>query len=265
MSDLKPQVYRDERPPETFLHFHRRTRKGDPNPLVYNAVRVATSIPVLGPFRGRAIAVDNVPASGPTILAPNHFSQWDHFIAGAYLRRKIQFMAKSQMFSNWALSRIFKYGGTFPVMRGHGDEDAIETSLAILRRDGLLLMYPEGGRSRNPGRLGTAKAGLGRIALMSGAPVVPVAIHNSDKLRRWRQDWTRLRFPRVTVQYGEPMRFDQVDDPDREQSQRVSEAVFERVAAMYEALTAALEAHPRREVLHKARQGVLPAALIDRR
>ena len=121
--------------------------------------------------------------TGPVILAPNHFSQWDHFFAAVYLQRKVQFMAKSQLFKNPAIKFIFKHGGAFPVRRGHHDEEAFVTSNAVLERGGTLLMYAEGGRSRT-GDLGEPKRGIGKIALESGAPVVPVAIHGSAIARR---------------------------------------------------------------------------------
>ena len=62
------------------------------------------------------------------ILAPNHFSQRDHFFAAVYLPRKVQFMAKSQLFKNPAIKYIFKHGGVFPVRRGHHDEEAFITA-----------------------------------------------------------------------------------------------------------------------------------------
>jgi 1-acyl-sn-glycerol-3-phosphate acyltransferase len=264
MNDISPQVYRDDRPAERFQHVHDRVRSHDPSAVVYNVVRSLVTPPAILTFRTRAIGLHNVPASGPVVLAPNHFSQWDHFVAGVYLRRKIQFMAKSQMFSNRVLTWIFKHGGTFPILRGRGDETAMVTARSILERGGLLLMYPEGGRSRTPGELAErVEHGIGRLVLETGAPVVPVAIHGSDRLRRWRRDWIRLRFPRVTVQYGEPMRFDAVERPTREQAQEVADRIFERIRSMYEALSAALESHPRREVLRRARDGVLPAALLE--
>ena len=108
--------------------------------------------------------MENIPVTGPVILAPNHFSQWDHFFAGAYLQRKVQFMAKSQLFRNPAIKFIFKHGGAFPVRRGHHDEEAFVTANTILERGGTLLMYAEGGRSRT-GDLGEPKRGIGKIAL----------------------------------------------------------------------------------------------------
>ena len=86
------------------------------------------------------------------------------------------------------------------------------TAHAILDRGGCVLMYAEGGRSRT-GELGEAKPGVGRLALESGVPVVPVAIHGSKGVRAWK----RLAFPKVTVQYGEPISFPVVAEPTREQ------------------------------------------------
>ena len=124
-----------------------------------------------------------MPADGPVILAPNHFSNMDHFFAGVYIRRKIRFMAKSQLFfRNPILDYIYRVGGVFPVRRGHHDEEAFITAHSILDRGGCVLMYAEGGRSRT-GRLGEAKPGVGRLALESGVPVVPVAIHGSQGVR----------------------------------------------------------------------------------
>ena len=80
-------------------------------------------------------------------------------------------------------------------------------------------MYCEGGRSRS-GRLAEhAKPGIGRLALESGATVVPVAIHGSSKVRNWK----RLQFPKVTVQYGEPFRYEQMAEPTRHQQQVVAD------------------------------------------
>ncbi len=116
----------------------------------------------------RAIGVENVPKSGALLLAPNHFSQMDHFFVGLYLRRKVRFMAKSQMFGPPVLTYVYKHGGVFPVRRGHHDEEAIKTAPTILGQGEMLLVYAEGGRSRS-GKLGEVKPGIGRIALESEA------------------------------------------------------------------------------------------------
>src|SRR4051794_17765016 len=161
--------------------------------------------------RARALATQHVPEAGQVIIAPNHFSFLDHFFVAVYLRRKVHFMAKSQLFKRPA-QFIFTHGGVFPVLRGRRDEEAFKTAHTILGRGGLVVMYAEGGRSRS-GELGEAKPGIGRIALESGAPIVPTAIAGSADVRNWK----KLRFPKVTVQYGDPIVFEQVDDPTREQ------------------------------------------------
>ncbi len=226
MSDMKPQVYKDERPAEYFDRFHARARKGVG--WTYPFVRVLVTLPALLLYRTRAIGVKNVPKSGPLILAPNHFSQMDHFFTGLYLRRQIRFMAKSQMFGTPVLTYIYSHGGVFPVRRGHHDEESFKTAFTILERGEMLLMYAEGGRSRT-GELGEVKPGIGRIALESGAPVVPVAIHGSASVRRWK----RLRFPKVTVQFGEPLHFPTEEAPSRERQLEVSEQIFAPVREMY--------------------------------
>jgi len=231
MSDMKPQVYKDERPAEYFDRFHARARKGVG--WTYPLVRALVTLPTLLLYRTRAIGVENVPKSGALILAPNHFSQMDHFFTGLYLRRQIRFMAKSQMFGTPVLTYVYSHGGVFPVRRGHHDEESFKTAFTILERGEMLLMYAEGGRSRT-GELGEVKPGIGRIALESGAPVVPVAIHGSASVRRWK----RLRFPKVTVQFGEPLHFPAEEAPSRERQLEVAEQIFAPVREMYAGLAA---------------------------
>src|SRR5262245_39381731 len=224
--DMKPQVYKDPRPAEMFTRFHKKARKGVG--YVYNLARVILTLPVILMYRTRAIGVENVPTTGPVVLTPNHFSQMDHFFAAVYLRRQVQFMAKSQLFTNWFIKWVFYNGGVFPVRRGYDDQEAFKTAHTILARGGTVLMYAEGGRSRT-GDLGEPKRGVGKIALESGVPVIPVAIHGSAHARAWR----RLRFPKVTIQYGEPMTFPVKLDPSRGEQQQVANQVFDRVRGMY--------------------------------
>jgi 1-acyl-sn-glycerol-3-phosphate acyltransferase len=247
MSDIKPQAYKDERPAEYFRQFHAAARKGVG--WTYPLVRLLVSLPTLLIYRTRAIGVENVPKSGPLILAPNHFSQMDHFFIGLYLRRQVRFMAKSQLFGPPVLTYIYKHGGVFPIRRGHHDEEAFETAFTILDQDGMLLIYAEGGRSRS-GELGDPKPGVGRLALESGAPVVPVAIHGSANVRRWK----RFRFPRVTVQFGEPLSFPVERSAGRERQLEAATEIFDKVRAMY----TALEERGRRSVIRSLREGVTP-------
>jgi 1-acyl-sn-glycerol-3-phosphate acyltransferase len=230
LTPIRAQVYKDPRPAEYFERFHARARTRAPDAM-YEIVRIATSLYAWIAFRTRGIAPEHVPPSGPVILAPNHFSFLDHFFLGASIRRKVRFMAKSQLFAR-PMQFVYSHGGVFPVRRGHRDEEAFLTAAAILDGGGCLAMYCEGGRSRS-GRLGRrARPGIGRLALESGAPVVPVAIHGSSHVRNWR----RLQFPKVTVLYGEPFRFERVPEPTRDQQQAVADAILAEITALYERL-----------------------------
>ena len=231
MSEIKPQRYKDPRPAELFQPFHEYERANDAG-WVYSVVRMITTPISLLLYRTRQIEVDNVPSSGPVILAANHFSNYDHFLAGVWLRRKIRFLAKSQMFRrNAFLDFVYRNGGVIPIRRGHADEEAFETIFAVLRRGNCLMIYCEGGRSRT-GELGEPRPGVGRAALESGVPVVPIAIFGSQGIRGWK----KLVFPQVTIRYGEPVSFPAVDSPSREQQMECAEEIFSHVREMYEEL-----------------------------
>jgi len=232
LGKMKTQVYKDPRPKEYFDRFHARARTREPD-WVYTLVRIATSLYAWIVFRARGISSEKVPASGPVILAPNHFSFMDHFFLGASLRRKVRFMAKSQLFKP-PMEFVYTHGGVFPVRRGYRDEEAFVTAETILERGGCVAMYCEGGRSRSGQLSDRVRPGIGRLALESGATVVPTAVHGSSRVRNWR----RLQFPKVTVRYGDPIRFERVEEPTREQQQEVAEAIFAEVRRLYEGLAA---------------------------
>lgn len=235
MAEMKPQVYKDPRPAEYFDEFHEAARAN--KTWVYTLARFICTLPTILLYRERVIGRKNVPRKGPLILAPNHFSQMDHFFAGVYLPRKIRFMGKSQIFGPPVLTPILKHGGVFPVRRGHRDEEAMKTAFILLEQGEMLLIYAEGGRSRS-GEMGEPKLGIGRIAAESGAPVVPVAIHGSLGVRGWK----RLRFPQVTVEYGEPVRFPVEKDVSRERQLEVATEIFDRVKKLYTELSTRIDA-----------------------
>jgi 1-acyl-sn-glycerol-3-phosphate acyltransferase len=223
---MKAQVYKDPRPAEHFARFHERTRSRRPD-WAYDLVRMLLTPYLLLVYRARCINSHAIPADGPVIIAPNHFSFLDHFFVAVYLRRKVHFMAKSQLFQR-PMQFIYTHGGVFPVRRGHADEEAFKTAHAVLARGDIVVMYAEAGRSRT-GELSKPRHGLGRLALESGAPVVPTAIAGTERVRNWK----RFQFPKVTVQFGEAMQFEQVPEPTRDQAQAASEMVFERVRSIH--------------------------------
>ena len=228
--ELKPQVYKDPRPKEDFDRYHAIVRDHEPESRVYEVVRVATELVALLAYRARGYGSERVP-NGPVILAPNHASFMDHFFAGAFIRRRVQFMGKSQLFKGIG-AWVFSHGGVFPVRRGYQDEEAFITAFRILARGGAIVMYCEGGRSRTGKIADEARPGIGRLALEAGVPVVPVAILGSYQVRNWK----RLQFPKVTVQYGEPFKFEAVQHSTRDQQQVAADYILGRVRELHEEL-----------------------------
>ncbi|MCW3005023.1 MAG: 1-acyl-sn-glycerol-3-phosphate acyltransferase [Conexibacter sp.] len=241
---MKDQVYVDPRPSTYFDRFHERARTRDPD-WVYEAVRATTLLYSWAFFRARCISTDKVPPTGPVILAPNHFSFMDHFFTAGAIRRKVRFMAKSQLFEP-PMQWIYTHGGVFPVRRGARDEESMTTATTILERGGCLAMYCEGGRSRTGKLAAEAKPGIGRLALQTGATVVPVAIHGSAKVRNWK----RLEFPKVTIQFGDPFRYERVADPSREQMRQTANEILGAIKVLY----GGLEAYGRRGVVARVRE-----------
>jgi 1-acyl-sn-glycerol-3-phosphate acyltransferase len=246
LADMREQVYKDPRPAEYFDRFHERVRTREPD-WVYGVVRVLTSLFGMIAFRTRAVGSERVPRTGPLILAPNHFSFMDHFFVGMFLRRQVQFMAKSQLFKR-PMQFVYTHGGVFPLRRGHNDKEAFITAKAVLARGGCVVMYCEGGRSRSGELADRPKPGIGRLALESGATVVPVAIQGSQRVRNWK----RLSFPRVTVHYGEPMRFSNDGDSIRERQQEVADRIFAEIKRLYDELD-----DPDEQLRRKAGRGAL--------
>jgi 1-acyl-sn-glycerol-3-phosphate acyltransferase len=134
-------------------------------------------------FRMHISGADCIPADGPAVVAPNHKSFWDSFFIGVCTRRHVRFMAKTELIEA-RYGRLLVRLGAFPVRRGQADADALETARIILHQGGLLALFPEGTRVRDPDNLGHPRRGAGRLALETGAPLVPCAISGTEKIFR---------------------------------------------------------------------------------
>ncbi|MET8252789.1 lysophospholipid acyltransferase family protein [Micromonospora sp. NPDC005197] len=171
---------------------------------------------LLGPllkliFRPQVEGLRNVPATGPVILASNHLSFFDSIFIPLIVARRVTFVAKAEYFTGkgikgWFMKMFFVGTGTIPVDRSGGQaaRAALDTQLRVLRAQGVAGIYPEGTRSPD-GRLYRGKTGVARLALESGAVVVPVAMLNADEL----QPPGRLlpRVGQVRVRFGAPLNF----------------------------------------------------------
>jgi 1-acyl-sn-glycerol-3-phosphate acyltransferase len=171
---------------------------------------------VLGPwlrliFRPQVEGGEYVPDEGPAIIASNHISFSDSIFMPLMVKRKVIFVAKAEYFTGrglkgW-LTRLFFAGvGTIPVDRagGRAAQAAIETGLRILREGKLFGIYPEGTRSPD-GRLYRGKTGVARLALESGAPVIPVAMLNADEIQPPGTIVPKIK--RARIRFGRPIDF----------------------------------------------------------
>jgi 1-acyl-sn-glycerol-3-phosphate acyltransferase len=221
---------------------HRLARdKGVSRPL-YAVVR-ALVVPFLRLwFRMRVQGAEHIPRESGAVVAPNHKSFWDSFFIGACTRRHVRFMAKTELIEA-------RYGpllvrlGAFPVRRGESDADALETARTILRQGGLLALFPEGTRIRDPQALGSPRRGAGRLALEAGAPIVPAAITGTDDL--FLGPIPRPR--RVQVAFSEPIRVDEMAVTPEAAGTLVEQLVWPEVETEYQRL--------------RARPGLIAAAL----
>jgi 1-acyl-sn-glycerol-3-phosphate acyltransferase len=160
---------------------HRLAREKGVSRPFYALVK-AFVVPFMRLYYGLHVSgADRVPRVGPVIIAPNHKSFWDSFFIGAATRRHVRFMGKSELFEK-PYGRLLVALGAFPVRRGAADEDALETARIVLRQGGVLALFPEGTRVRDPDRLGSPRSGVGRLALEAGAPLVPAAISGTQRL-----------------------------------------------------------------------------------
>ena len=208
---------------------HRRARERGVNPIVYWLARGVVQPFCHVYFRLSRIGREHVPAEGPVIFAANHRSFLDPFVIGLLARRPIYYVAKKELFRHRLVGWFLNALGAFPVDRGAGDLDMIKTARAILARGDALVMFPEGTRIR-PGSLGQPKRGVGRLALESGAPVVPVAVIGTEAVRR---GW-RIRPHKVRIRVGRPLRFPAVQEPSPQLAQAVTDRIWPCVMLQWE-------------------------------
>jgi 1-acyl-sn-glycerol-3-phosphate acyltransferase len=176
---------------------HQLARTKGSNPVLYFLVRLVL-IPLMRLVFGlTATGTEHIPRTGPVVIAPNHKSFWDAFFIAAVVRRRVHFMGKAELFQGWR-GRLFVALGGFPVLRGSSDAEAIETSRAILERGDVLALFPEGTRVPDPEKLGIPRRGATRLAIETGAVIVPTAITGTEK-RRWHLP------RRVRIAFGEPV------------------------------------------------------------
>lgn len=205
--------------------------------MFYGAVKLSVGNGLKVAFRPWVEGLEHIPSSGPAILASNHLSFSDSFFFPAVLDRKVTFIAKAEYFTSPGVkgkltAAFFKGIGQLPVdrsgSRGAG-EAAVQSGLEVLEQGGLFGIYPEGTRSPD-GRLYRGKpGGLARIAMLSGAPVIPVAMIGTDEIQPPGKLMPKLRRPGIRI--GEPLDFSRYQgmDQDRFIQRSVTDEVMYRI------------------------------------
>ena len=196
-------------------------------------------------LRMARIGREHLPRGGPLLLAANHRSFLDPFVIGTLVRRPVYYMAKRELFEKrwqaWVLNAL----GAFPVDRGAGDRDAMDTARAILERGDCVVVFPEGTRVR-PGPLGDPRRGVGRLALETGVPVAPVAVFGTEDVRR---GW-RIRPRKVSIRVGRPLCYPTVERCSPTLAAGVTERIWACVCVQWDWLGGVKSPHP--ASLHEA-------------
>ncbi|GGM44476.1 1-acyl-sn-glycerol-3-phosphate acyltransferase [Longimycelium tulufanense] len=183
--------------------------------MFYRLLKFVLGAIVRGLYRPRVEGLENVPAKGPVILAANHLAVIDSFVIPLVMPRRVTFLAKAEYFTERGLKgRIKRWWfttiGAVPVERGNGRaaRDSLDTALELLREGCAFGIHPEGTRSRD-GHLHRGHVGVARLALSSGAPVVPVGLIGTDELQPVGKKLPRIR--PVTIRFGKPLDFSRYD------------------------------------------------------
>ena len=219
----------------------RRPREYDPDPYHGRALKRGVNLAlywvvraVLQPFfhvyfRMRRIGMEHVPKTGPVIFAANHRSFLDPFVIAMLTRRPVYFVAKKELFERRSQAWLLNQLGAFPVERETGDRQSMATARAILERGDCVAIFPEGTRVRR-GPLRAPRRGVGRLALETGAPVVPVAVIGTDRVRRG----LLIRPCRVRVRAGRPLTFRRTEHPSPGLAATVTQRVWPCVELQWE-------------------------------
>jgi 1-acyl-sn-glycerol-3-phosphate acyltransferase len=190
-----------------------------------------------GLFRATIIGRNNVPKTGPVLLASNHLSFIDSVIITLFAPRPVSFLAKDSYFTGTGVKgfisrNFFKGIGAIPVKRGAGlaAQEALDSGLELLHDGEAFAIYPEGTRSRD-GRLYRGKTGVAWLALNAGVPVVPVALTGTDKVQP--VGTKGIRPAKVTIQFGEPLDLSRHGKADSGRARRhATDEVMDAIAAL---------------------------------
>lgn len=156
----------------------------------------------------------HLPSDGPVILAANHRSFLDSIFIPLLVKRRVTFVAKAEYFESRKTAWFFRAVGQIPIKRegGSASERALVSATEVLEGDGVFGIYPEGTRTRD-GDLHKGHTGVARLALATGAPIVPVGLIGTDEIQATDKKLPRL-FRRVQIRFGAPMNLSRYEERD---------------------------------------------------
>lgn len=209
----------------------------DPDRLAYTIVERTLRPLFMRVYRVRIIGGENVPPAGACVLAANHDSIMDGFFLAISTRRQVRFMAKNELYKVPGIREILSGAGCFPVDRNGDRGRAVAKGVEVLERGGVVGIFPEG--TCLPDKKVGYRRGAARLALAAGAPLVPVALIDTEKTL---EPYThKIGFPRVRIAVGVPIPVER-----QEPTEEAASALTERLEAEIAALAASTAARPSR-------------------
>ncbi|MBC7333205.1 MAG: 1-acyl-sn-glycerol-3-phosphate acyltransferase [Actinobacteria bacterium] len=184
-----------------------KTRRGKSYLILYKFLQFILSNLFRVVFRIKVIDSKKIPKEGGLILCSNHLGYLDPFFICVYFPRLVYFMAKIELFKSKSFASLITFFNAFPVKRESADRKAITNALKVLTCGQVLGMFPEGTRSTD-GTIGQGYRGVGLIAVMSKAPILPMAIAGTNKIIR--KPHKRIFFPRIKLIFGDLIRTEDI-------------------------------------------------------
>lgn len=211
---------------------------GDPDEWdevpIYTTIKRTAEPWVIKAFNLHAVGVEHVPLEGGAVLASNHASYFDPVFLGAVLPRPVRYMAKSDLFRHPLLRAFFTRAGQVKIDRvSGGNQAAVNTCVRLVEQDRIVGVFPEGTRSMD-GKLRPGRTGVARVALRTGAPIIPAALTSHEVLPKF------ARFPNLdkplVIAVGEPLRFEGMAEAatDRATCRKVTDEVMSEIARLLE-------------------------------
>jgi 1-acyl-sn-glycerol-3-phosphate acyltransferase len=175
-----------------------------------------------------------VPTEGPVVFVANHIHLVDPPFVMSFSPRRVHPMAKRELFETPLVGWWFWVYGAFPVRRFSGDLGALRVARNYLRNDEVVLMFPEGTRSRDGAGMKPALPGAAMVALLAQVPVVPVAVSGTDSVRLPRVffSWLWGSRPSLRLEFGEPLELPQQEGPDGTSAEEATDLMMRRIASL---------------------------------